>query len=121
MAIKDLKPNTGKVELIATVTEVTEPKTINKYGRELRLANGTLKDDTGEIALTLWNDQVNQIKVGQRIKITNGWVGEWQGKAQLSTGRFGKLEVLEGDDDGSAASAPEPDAALDEESEEDVF
>ena len=48
-------------------------------------------------ALTLWNEQADQINVGDKVHITNGYVGEYQGKLQLSTGKFGALEVVKGD------------------------
>jgi ssDNA-binding replication factor A large subunit len=35
------------------------------------------------------------VEVGDKIQITNGWVGEYQGEMQLSTGKFGQLKVLE--------------------------
>lgn len=94
MKISELKPKMGGVNVEATVDSVEEPRTMNKYGRELRLANATISDDSGSIQLTLWNDQIDQVKSGAKIKIENGYVNEWQGNAQLTLGKFGKMEVL---------------------------
>jgi len=33
--------------------------------------------------------------VNQKIKISNGYVKEWNGELQLSAGKYGRLEVLE--------------------------
>ncbi len=33
--------------------------------------------------------------VGDKVHITNGYVSEFQGEKQLTTGKFGKLEVVE--------------------------
>ena len=44
--------------------------------------------------LTLWNEQIEKVKIGNKIAITNGYVGEWQGEKQLTTGKFGTLEVI---------------------------
>ena len=41
-----------------------------------------------------------------KIHITNGWVGEYQGELQLSTGKFGKLEVV-GEAPAEETTAPE--------------
>ena len=38
---------------------------------------------------------VDKVKTGDKVKITNGFVSEFRGEKQLSTGRFGKLEVVE--------------------------
>lgn len=47
------------------------------------------------MTLTLWNKDIEQVEVNQKIKITSGWVGEWQGNLHISKGRNGRLEVLE--------------------------
>jgi len=95
MMISELKPKQGKVEITAEVKDIEEPRTFNKFGKEGRVANATIFDDSGEIKLTLWNDDIDKVKVGSKIKITNGFVNEWQGEMQLTAGRMGKLEVVE--------------------------
>jgi ssDNA-binding replication factor A large subunit len=92
--ISDLSPGTGSVELEAEVVDMEDPRTINKNGRELRVANITLKDESGTISLVLWNEKIDAVSVGAKVKITNGYVNEWQGKAQLTLGKFGKMEVV---------------------------
>ena len=49
-------------------------------------------DGTGEIKVTLWNEDIDNVKTGDKIQITNGYVNEWQGELQLTTGRL--LESL---------------------------
>lgn len=95
MTIAELKPKQGKVDLICTVIEKAESRQFAKFGQSGRVCSAKAKDETGEITLTLWNDQVDQVNVGDKIHITNGYVNEWQSQMQLTTGRFGKLEVLE--------------------------
>jgi replication factor A1 len=94
MPIKDLQPKQGNAEVEAVVIDKKEIREFNKFGKSGRVCNATIKDSTGKMALTLWNEQIDQVKVGDRIKVTNGYVNEWQGEMQLSTGRFGKIEVL---------------------------
>ncbi len=94
MKISELKARQGKVELTAEVISIEEPRTFNKSGKDERVANAIIKDDSGEIKLTLWNDEIEKVKVGDKVKITNGYVNEWQGTLQLTAGRFGKLEVV---------------------------
>ena len=104
MAITDLKPKQGNVEVMAEVVDIGEIREFQKFGKSGRVANATVRDATGEIKLTLWNEQIDQVKVGDKIHIKNGYVNEWQGEKQLSTGKFGTLEVVgEG-----AAPAEEP-------------
>lgn len=97
MAIKDLQIRQGKVEITVEVTEVSEAREFEKFGRKGRVANAKVKDATGEITLSLWNEQVDLVKPGQTIRIINGYVSEYQGEPQLTAGRYGKLEVVEGE------------------------
>ena len=65
--IAELKAGDGNVDIEATVVSVAEPRTYEKFGREGRVAKAVIKDDSGEITLTLWNDQVDQIKDGKKM------------------------------------------------------
>ncbi|MDO8516594.1 MAG: DNA-binding protein [Nanoarchaeota archaeon] len=94
MKVSDLKPNQGNVEIELEIISVEEPRTFNKFGKELRVANAMAKDDSGEIKMSFWNQDIDKIKPGMTIKLTNGWVSEFKGEKQLSTGKFGKLEIL---------------------------
>jgi replication factor A1 len=96
MKISELRAGQGSVNIEATVIEMGETREFNKYGRVLKVANAMIKDDSGSIKLSLWNDDIDRVKVGNTIKITNGYVSEFQGEKQLTTGKFGKLEVSEG-------------------------
>lgn len=95
MKISELKPNQGKVDVEAEIVSVEEPRTFNKFGKDLTIVNAIVKDDSGEIKVGFWNDDAPKAIVGKKIKITNGYVSEFKGEKQLSAGKFGKLEVLE--------------------------
>ena len=94
MAIKDLQARQGNVDLVVDIVDVGEPREFEKFGRSGRVATAVAKDETGDIKLTLWNDQIDRVKAGDKVHITNGYVSEWQGEKQLTTGKMGKLEVV---------------------------
>ena len=94
MKIVDLKVRQSNVEVEGEISALGEVKTFQKFGKEGKVMSATLKDDSGKIILSLWNDDVDKIKVGDKVKITNGYVNEFQGEKQLTAGRFGKLEIL---------------------------
>ncbi|MBI2139991.1 hypothetical protein HYU14_03640 [Candidatus Woesearchaeota archaeon] len=111
MTIKDLQPRQGKVELTAEVISKAEPREFDKFGKKGKVCNAKIRDDTGEITLTLWNEQADQVNVGDIVKIGNGWVSEWQGEMQLSTGKFGNLSIVgkgTGKADAAGASSQAP-------------
>ena len=95
MAIKDLEARQGNVNLILEIIEKGEVREFEKFGKKGRVSNAVAKDETGTIKLTLWNEDIDKVTEGDIVNIENGWVGEWQGELQLSTGKFGKLEVTE--------------------------
>ena len=92
--IKDLYPKQGKVEIEATVKELGQVREFNKFGKIGKVCNAKIEDDSGSITLTLWNDEIDKVKIGSKIKITNGYVSEYQGEKQISAGKFGKLEII---------------------------
>lgn len=94
MKINELKPRMGKVELTASVKEIGQVREFDKFGKKGRVCNATISDESGETKLTLWNDEVEKVKTGDTIKVTNGYVNEFQGEMQLTAGKFGKLEVV---------------------------
>lgn len=95
MEIKELKKGTKNAEVTGEITEVGPIREFNRFGTPGKVANATLKDDSGEIQLTLWNEQIDLMKEGTKLKVTNGFVKEWNGSLQLSSGKFGNIEILE--------------------------
>ncbi len=94
MKISELFVRQGSVEVEGTIKEISETRTFNKFGKELKVADAILEDDSGTIKLTLWNDDIGKFKQGDKIKITNGYVNEYQGEKQLTSGKFGKMEKI---------------------------
>jgi replication factor A1 len=84
----------GSVSLKAEIVDIESPREINKMGRALRVANATLKDETGTISLVLWNEAIDKVQVGNMVQIENGYVNTWQDKMQLTLGKFGKMNVV---------------------------
>ncbi|MEI6849763.1 MAG: OB-fold nucleic acid binding domain-containing protein [archaeon] len=120
MKISELKAGQGKVDIVVKVTAKNEPRVMEKYGKQLKVCNATVTDDSGEIVLSLWNDDVDKVNVGDMIKISNGYVSEFNSKKQLTSGKFGKLEVVSGDDSESEGKSTKtaPKKAKKEEAED---
>jgi len=107
MAIKDLQVRQGNVDIVLDVVEVGDIKEFQKFGKSGRVATAKVKDETGEINLSLWNEQIDQVKPGDKIHIINGYVNVFQGEKQLTTGKFGKLEIVEKGEGGEEKKAVE--------------
>ena len=94
MQVKDLKPKQGNVDITVDVVDVGETREFQKFGKPGKVANAIAKDETGNIKLTLWNEDIEKVHAGDKVQLTNGYVNEWQGEMQLTTGRMGKLEIV---------------------------
>lgn len=95
MEIKDCQPNQGKIEVVAEVVHKEEPRTFSKFGKKGKVCSVRIQDASGEILLTLWNEDIEKVNVGDTLKLDNCWCSEFKGEKQLSTGKFGKIEVMQ--------------------------
>lgn len=94
MKIADLRKGQGKVNIEVEVVSIGEIREFQKFGKSGRVATAVVKDDSGETNLTLWNEDIDKVSAGSKVKIENGYVSEFQGEPQLTAGKFGKLIVL---------------------------
>ncbi len=94
MKVNELKDRTQIDELVLEITSMEEPRDVR--GGTLKVCNCQGKDDTGTVAVTLWNEDIDKVKEGDTIKITDGWASIFNNTLQVSPGRRGKLEVIDG-------------------------
>jgi replication factor A1 len=76
-----------------TITAISATRNVTTSRGPSQVADATIQDDTGTITLTLWGDDVTRYSVGQKIRITDGWVKDFRGKLQISMGRSGKIAI----------------------------
>ncbi len=82
------------INLQGTVERKGEPRTVNmKSGGTIDVCDAYLKDDAGAIKLTLWGDDIQKVKDGDVVKITNGYTNNFKGEVSLTKGKFGQMEV----------------------------
>jgi ssDNA-binding replication factor A large subunit len=90
--ISDLRP--GRVATfeasIAKLEAIREIET--RTGGKKKVRNGTLKDGTGEISLVLWGEEVEMVAEGDKVRVVEGWVKDYNGRPQISLGRTGRIE-----------------------------
>jgi replication factor A1 len=92
--ITELRAGMSRVDVAATVIQLSESRDVTtRRGEQMKVATARVKDDSGEISLTLWNEQIDQVKVGNTVKIENGYTTSFRGETQLNVGRYGKLTV----------------------------
>jgi replication factor A1 len=96
MNIKDLRDGMRTVEAEGEIIEISSPREVSlRTGGQARVADATLKDETGTIKLSLWDNQIDMVSKGARVKVSNGYTNNFRGEVQLNIGRYGKLDILE--------------------------
>jgi replication factor A1 len=93
--IGDLKVGMKKVSLKAEVLEIPKSKIVyTRYGTTACISNALIRDETGSMKMSLWNQQINTVHKGDVIDVKNGTVAWFSGERQLRLGRRGSLCVI---------------------------
>ena len=96
LKINDLRVGMKKINVIATVTEVSEPSKVHTQFRDNAIvSNAVIEDDTGKVLLCLWDKQVNTVHVGDCVEVKNAHVALFKGERQLRLGKNGNVALLE--------------------------
>ena len=53
-----------------------------------------IEDETGRLNLKLWRNQVDLVRVGDIIKIENGFAVEFGGATEIDVGSRGRITVV---------------------------
>jgi replication factor A1 len=97
MNIKDLRDGMRTVEVEGEIMDVSTPREVSlRTGGQARVADATLRDESGTIKLSLWDAQIDAVAKGAKVKVSNGYINTFRGERQLNVGRYGKLDILEG-------------------------
>jgi len=91
--VKDLTPQSRRVNVVVKVMSIGEPKEIpNRFGGEpKKVAEARVGDETGTVLLSLWQEQIGSVSGGDVLSIENGYVSLVQGHMRLNIGKYGKL------------------------------
>jgi len=85
-----------RVDVVGEGSEISEPRSVSlRTGGQARVADCLLKDESGSIKLSLWDDQIDRVRVGSKVEIENGYTNSFRGEVRLNVGRYGKLNILE--------------------------
>ena len=94
MKVSELKPGMRRVDITAKIQEISPAREVTtRRGEQSRVATAVVSDDSGTVKLNLWNEQIDQVNVGDNIKIDNGYITSFKSEIQLNVGKFGKLTV----------------------------
>lgn len=97
MNISELRDGLRSVNVVAKVVDISEPREVrSRFGNQtFRVATATISDETGTTKLTLWNEQIDTVNIGDTVNVENGYIKTFRGEIQLNVGRYGKLTVTQ--------------------------
>lgn len=95
--IEGLNPSSRGVNVVGKILEIGETRIVlfRSDGTEHRVADALIGDESGCIQLTLWDDVIDEVSVGDVIDIKNGYVNTFRGSMRLNIGRYGTFEKSE--------------------------
>jgi len=84
-----------QVNLIATVIEKPLRHLVTtRWGEPSFVSNVRIKDETGSIRLSLWNQQIDKVNVGDEVEIQGGHVAQYADIPQLRLGKNGTISIV---------------------------
>ena len=84
------------VNLTVQVLQLGESKQTVTSGRaEHEILELSVSDTTGSIKLVLWDEKIlPDLKVGDAIRIENGFVTSFKGQWRINVGRYGTITKI---------------------------
>lgn len=95
MKASRVKPGMRNLNLDLKVIEKGEPHHFESDKGEGRVTTAVCEDDSGKINVSLWNEDIDRVEVGDRIHIENGYSRLFKDEVHVSAGRYGELKVSE--------------------------
>ena len=97
--VGSLKSNLTNLNVLVKVLSIGEPRVIfsRKDRSEHRVAEAFVGDETGCVLLTLWDNQIDALSVGEVYEIKNGYTNLFHGRLRLNMGKYGTVEKADKD------------------------
>jgi ssDNA-binding replication factor A large subunit len=95
--IEDIQPLEENITVLFEVVEKGEIRDIYKRysGETHHVCDFKVADDTAQIILTLWQDDIDATEVGQTYKLENGFVNLFNNRLRITKGRSGELSTIQ--------------------------
>jgi ssDNA-binding replication factor A large subunit len=96
MKLSELRPGMENLTLDVELTSVEEPRDVETYtGTKHTLVEGTVKDVSGSVGLTVWNEKISElggVKPGERLRLVDVFVTSYKRKLSVNVGRDSSVE-----------------------------
>ena len=93
--VADLRANRGVSRIELVVLRVYPRRMVSTTRYTGPVAAACVRDESGLVGIVLWDEQVKSVQTGDIIRIESGWCREREGELVVSTGKNGRLTVLD--------------------------
>ena len=84
------------IDLSVEILSIGEPREVETYtGLKHTLVEGEVKDDTGTMGLTVWNESISElekVESGDKAKLVNCFITSFKGVLSINVGRESQIE-----------------------------
>lgn len=94
MKINEIKRGMSNIALQAKIVDISQPRQVQTKFGVRSVADATLEDESGQITLSLWENNISSVRVGDMINLSGAYTTEFRDKLQLNIPRMGKLEIV---------------------------
>jgi ssDNA-binding replication factor A large subunit len=94
LKISQIRAGMNGVIVTGKITDIGIKRTVETRYGPAQVATATLEDDTGRIVLNLWRGQIDLVRVGDRVKIENGFTRTYRDQLELNVGSRGRIVIV---------------------------
>ena len=97
LKVEELTPRSRSINMTVKVISINPVRevTSRRDGSSHQVTEALVADETGAVLLTLWDDAIGEVNVGDVYDVRNGYVRLFRGSMRLNTGRLGSLTPSE--------------------------
>ncbi len=97
MKVNEIKSYQKKIDVLGKVVSKTELREVSSRLDDTKhnVCEALIGDETGSIYLTLWDDAIDKLDVGQVYQFNNLFSSEFKKSLRLNIGRFGTFDKVD--------------------------
>lgn len=94
VSISDVLNLRNRINTKGVIKSKGEVRNVNlRSGGTIEVCDAILSDETGEIKLTLWGEDISKVSEGDTVVIKNGYTNSFKGEVALTKGKYGEMVV----------------------------
>ena len=95
--ISELSPSSQNVNVYFRIMDISESQDVRvkATGRLHKVTDAIVGDSSGIILLTIWDEWIDEIRIGDSYLLEGGYVSVFEGSLRLNIGRKGELIKIE--------------------------